>query len=104
MELKLGYQQIGRSCAIGVARSQVPEGAEAAGLTGPSSEQWDEAKAEAGRSFPQVKNNAMGNAGAARPCFASSHCSGRASEARASARFSTWNRAYPDRAARPICW
>ena len=46
-ELKLGYQQIGRSCAIGVGTvHKYMKRAEAAGLTWPLPEGWDEARLE----------------------------------------------------------
>ena len=47
-ELHLGYQQIGRSCAIGVSTvCKYLKRAEAAGLTWPLPEGWDEARVEA---------------------------------------------------------
>ncbi len=47
-ELHLGYQQIGRSCAIGVSTvHKYLKRAEAAGLTWPLPEDWDEARVEA---------------------------------------------------------
>jgi transposase len=47
-ELKLGYQQIGRSCAIAVSTvHKYLKRAEAAGLTWPLPEDWDEARVEA---------------------------------------------------------
>ena len=47
-ELKLGYQQIGRSCAIGVSTvCKYLKRAEAAGLTWPLPEGWDDAQVEA---------------------------------------------------------
>src|SRR5437764_12178874 len=47
-ELKLGYQQIGRSCAIGVSTvHKYLKRAEAAGLSWPLPEDWDEARMEA---------------------------------------------------------
>ena len=47
-ELKLGYQQIGRSCAIGVSTvHKYLKRAEAAGVTWPLPEDWDEARVEA---------------------------------------------------------
>src|SRR5260370_40098542 len=47
-ELKLGYQQIGRSCAIGVSTvHKYLKRAEAAGITWPLPEDWDEARIEA---------------------------------------------------------
>ena len=48
-ELHLGYQQIGRSCAIGVSTvCKYLKRAEAAGLTWPLPEGWDDARVEAG--------------------------------------------------------
>ena len=48
-ELKLGYQQIGRSCAIGVSTvHKYLKRAEAAGISWPLPEDWDEARVEAG--------------------------------------------------------
>ena len=47
-ELKLGYQQIGRSCAIGVSTvHKCLKRAEAAGVRWPLPEDWDEARLEA---------------------------------------------------------
>ncbi len=47
-ELKLGYQQIGRSCSIGVSTvHKYLKRAEAAGLSWPLAEDWDEARLEA---------------------------------------------------------
>src|SRR3954447_23750111 len=47
-ELHLGYQQIGRSCAIGVSTvCKYLQRAEAAGITWPLPEGWDEARLEA---------------------------------------------------------
>jgi transposase len=47
-ELKLGYQQIGRSCAISVSTvHKYLKRAEAAGLGWPLPEDWDEARVEA---------------------------------------------------------
>src|SRR5258708_19532992 len=47
-ELKLGYQQIGRSCAIGVSTvHKYLKRAEAAGVTWPLPADWDEARIEA---------------------------------------------------------
>ena len=46
-ELKLGYQQIGRSCAIAVSTvHKYLKRAEAAGVTWPLPEDWDEARVE----------------------------------------------------------
>jgi hypothetical protein len=47
-ELHLGYQQIGRSCAIGVSTvCKYLQRAEAAGVRWPLPEGWDEARLEA---------------------------------------------------------
>ena len=47
-ELKLGYQQIGRSCSIAVGTvHKYLKRAEAAGVTWPLPEDWDEARVEA---------------------------------------------------------
>src|SRR5258705_939270 len=47
-ELKLGYQQIGRSCAIAVSTvHKYLKRAEAAGVSWPLPEDWDEARGEA---------------------------------------------------------
>jgi transposase len=47
-ELKLGYQQIGRSCSIGVSTvHKYLKRAEATGVTWPLPEDWDEARIEA---------------------------------------------------------
>jgi hypothetical protein len=47
-ELKLGYQQIGRSCSIGVSTvHKYLKRAEAAGLSWPLPQDWDEARVEA---------------------------------------------------------
>jgi transposase len=52
-ELKLGYQQIGRSCSIGVSTvHKYLKRAEAAGVTWPLPEGWDEARVE-GLMFPR---------------------------------------------------
>ena len=54
-ELKLGYQQIGRSCSIGVGTvHKYLKRAEAAGVTWPLPEDWDEARVEA-EVFPRRK-------------------------------------------------
>ena len=51
-ELKLGYQQIGRSCSIGVGTvHKYLKRFEAAGLTWPLGEEWDEARLNA-KLFP----------------------------------------------------
>ena len=47
-ELHLGYQQIGRSCAIGVSTvHKYLKRVEAAGLKWPLREEWEEARVEA---------------------------------------------------------
>ena len=47
-ELKLGYQQIGQSCSIGVSTvHKYLKRAEAAGVTWPLPDDWDEARVEA---------------------------------------------------------
>ena len=58
-ELHLGYQQIGRSCAIGVSTvCKYLQRAEAAGLTWPLPEGWDEARLEAAL-FPRSASPAQ---------------------------------------------
>src|ERR1022692_650707 len=48
LELKLGYQPIGRSCSIGVSTvHKYLKRAEAAGLSWPLPEDWDEARVDA---------------------------------------------------------
>ena len=55
-ELHLGYQQIGRSCAIGVSTvCKYLKRAEAAGLTWPLPEGWDDARVEAAL-FPRTEH------------------------------------------------
>ena len=57
-ELKLGYQQIGRSCAIAVSTvHKYLKRAEAAGLSWPLPEDWDEARVEA-TVFPRIATHA----------------------------------------------
>ena len=52
-ELKLGYQQIGRRCAIGVSTvHKYLKRAQAAGVTWPLPDDWDEARVE-GALFPR---------------------------------------------------
>jgi transposase/DNA replication protein DnaC len=70
----LGYQQIGRSCAIGVSTvHKYLKRAEAAGLTWPLPEDWDEARVEA-TVFPHLKSRAgQVQATRSRPDFASFH-------------------------------
>src|SRR5450432_1771625 len=47
-ELRLGYQQIGRSCSIGVSTvHKYLKRAEVTGVTWPLPEEWDEARLEA---------------------------------------------------------
>ena len=54
-ELHLGYQQIGRSCAIGVSTvHKYLKRAEAVGLTWPLPKDWDESRVEAAL-FPRAK-------------------------------------------------
>ncbi len=54
-ELKLGYQQIGRSCSIGVSTvHKYLKRAEATGVTWPLPEDWDEARIEAAL-FPRTE-------------------------------------------------
>src|SRR5258708_25041902 len=57
-ELKLGYQQIGRSCSIGVSTvHKYLKRAEAAGLSWPLPEDWDEARVDAAV-FPRPEPSA----------------------------------------------
>src|SRR5947209_6856312 len=57
-ELKLGYQQIGRSCAIAVSTvHKYLKRAEAAGVNWPLPEDWDEARVEAAL-FPRATSPA----------------------------------------------
>ena len=57
-ELKLGYQQIGRSCAIAVSTvHKYLKRAEAAGGNWPLPEDWDEARVEAAL-FPRATSPA----------------------------------------------
>lgn len=72
-ELKLGYQQIGRSCAIGVGTvHKYLKRAEAAGLTWPLPEGWDEARLEAAL-FPPVERPARKDQPRPLPDFAAIH-------------------------------
>jgi len=58
-ELKLGYQQIGRSCAIGVSTvHKYLKRAEASGVTWPLPKDWDEARLEAAL-FPRPEPAAV---------------------------------------------
>src|SRR5712664_798649 len=57
-ELKLGYQQIGRSCAIAVSTvHKYLKRAEAAGLSWPLPDGWDEARVDAAV-FPRPEASA----------------------------------------------
>jgi transposase len=72
-ELKLGYQQIGRSCAIGVGTvHKYLKRAEAVGLTWPLPEGWDEARVEAALS-PQTGKPVAKAAARPLPDFAAMH-------------------------------
>jgi transposase len=73
-ELKLGYQQIGRSCSIGVSTvHKYLKRAEAAGVTWPLPKDWDEARVEA-MVFPRREPNiAEHNPARTRPDFAAIH-------------------------------
>ncbi len=73
-ELHLGYQQIGRSCAIGVSTvCKYLQRSEAAGLTWPLPEGWDEARVEAAL-FPRPASSAKEKTIArSQPDFASIH-------------------------------
>src|SRR5438270_11964376 len=56
-ELKLGYQQIGRSCAIAVSTvHKYLKRAEVAGVSWPLPEDWDEARVEAAVFPPAVRS------------------------------------------------
>ena len=73
-ELKLGYQQIGRSCSIGVSTvHKYLKRAEAAGVSWPLPEEWDEARVEAAV-FPSAATPAVESQPArAPPDFAAIH-------------------------------
>lgn len=74
-ELKLGYQQIGRSCAIAVSTvHKYLKRAEAAGLRWPLPEDWDEARVEAAV-FPHSQPTPVKDQPAARtaPDYAAIH-------------------------------
>src|ERR1700688_2605822 len=73
-ELKLGYQQIGRSCAMRVSTvHKYLKRAEAAGVTWPLPEDWDEARIEA-MVFPRREPSiAEHNPARTTPDFASIH-------------------------------
>src|SRR5438445_3193289 len=76
-ELKLGYQQIGRSCAIGVsAVHKYLKRAKAAGVTWPLPADWDEARIEA-MVFPRREATvAEHNPARTSPDFAARHFRG----------------------------
>src|ERR1700731_2202005 len=73
-ELKLGYQQIGRSCAIAASTvHKYLKRAEATGVTWPLPEDWDEARVEAAvfpRRAPTVTEK---NPARMQPDFAAVH-------------------------------
>ena len=73
-ELHLGYQQIGRSCAIGVSTvCKYLKRAEAAGLSWPLPEGWDDAQVDAAlfpRSSPPARERLPARS---RPDFVSIH-------------------------------
>ena len=73
-ELKLGYQQIGRSCSIGVSTvHKYLKRAEAAGITWPLPGDWDEARVDAAV-FPRREPTiAEKNPGRTPPDFAAIH-------------------------------
>jgi transposase len=73
-ELKLGYQQIGRSCAIAVSTvHKYLKRAEAAGVTWPLPEDWDEVRVEAAL-FPEAAAPSKPpNAARTLPDFAAIH-------------------------------
>jgi len=73
-ELKLGYQQIGRSCSIGVSTvHKYLKRAEAAGVTWPLPGDWDEARVEA-MVFPRREPSiAEHNPARTAPDFAAIH-------------------------------
>lgn len=72
-ELKLGYQQIGRSCAIAVSSvHKYLKRAEAAGIGWPLPEGWDEARLEAAL-FPEAATRQPPSAPRPLPDFAHIH-------------------------------
>jgi transposase len=73
-ELHLGYQQIGRSCAIGVSTvCKYLKRAEAAGVTWPLPEGWDDARVEAAL-FPRTASPVkVQRAERSQPDFAAMH-------------------------------
>jgi transposase len=73
-ELHLGYQQIGRSCAIGVSTvCKYLQRAEAAGVTWPLPEGWDEARLETALFSRAAASVEERPAARSRPDFASIH-------------------------------
>ena len=71
-ELHLGYQQIGRSCAIGVSTvCKYLQRAEAAGVSWPLPEDWDEARVEAAL-FP-ARSTGRDSPARSQPDFATIH-------------------------------
>ena len=73
-DLHLGYQQIGRSCAIGVSTvCKYLKRAEAAGVTWPLPEGWDDARVEAAL-FPRTASPVkVQRAERSQPDFAAMH-------------------------------
>ncbi len=72
-ELKLGYQQIGRSCAIAVSSvHKYLKRAEAAGVSWPLPEEWDEGRVEAAL-FPEAATIRPPHAARTLPDFAAIH-------------------------------
>ncbi len=72
-ELKLGYQQIGRSCAIAVSTvHKYLKQAEAAGLTWPLPDGWDERKLEAAV-FPEAATRKPPSSPRTPPDFSAIH-------------------------------
>ena len=74
-KLKLSYQQIGRSCSLGVGTvHKYLKRAEAAGLTWPLPDGWDDAQAEA-ELFPrrEITTGEPKPAGRTTPDFAAVH-------------------------------
>ena len=73
-ELHLGYQQIGRSCAIGVSTvHKYLKRAEAAGLTWPLPKDWDEARVEAAVFLRAVPPAGLTQPSRSQPDFAAIH-------------------------------
>jgi hypothetical protein len=74
VELKLGYQQIGRSCAIAVSTvHKYLKRAEAAGVSWPLPEDWDEARVEAAVFPPAASPAAAPQPARTPPDFAAIH-------------------------------